>query len=71
MQLVLPCAVADEGVVVAAELSGHVAQGKHGAEYELRVVRGGSMRRREYGARRSRGAAAGAGIRAGDGGGKP
>ncbi len=38
VQLVLPRAVADEGVVVAAELARHVAQRKHGAKDELCVV---------------------------------
>ena len=38
VQLVLRGAVADEGVVVAAELADHVAQGKDGAEEELGVV---------------------------------
>lgn len=42
MQLVLGGAVADEGVVVAAELAGHVAQGEDGAEDELGVVGGGA-----------------------------
>lgn len=38
VQTVLAGAVADEGVVVAAELAHHVAQAEDGAEDELRVV---------------------------------
>lgn len=38
VQLVLPRAVADKGVVVAAELADHVAEGEDGAEDELCVV---------------------------------
>lgn len=41
VQLVLGGAVADEGVVVAAELADHVAQGEYGAEDELSIVAGG------------------------------
>lgn len=40
VQLVLGGAVADEGVVVAAELARHVAQGEDGAKDELGVVAG-------------------------------
>lgn len=45
VKLVLGGAEADEGIVVAAELADHVAQGKDGAEDELRLVRGGVRRR--------------------------
>jgi hypothetical protein len=51
VQLVLRGAVADEGVVVTAELTRHVAQGEEGTEDELSVVgraagaRGGSRNR--------------------------
>ena len=38
VELVLPRAVADEGVVVAAQLAHHAAEGEDGAEDELRVV---------------------------------
>lgn len=71
VQLVLPRAVADEGVVVAAELARHVAQREDGAEDELGVVgRGHVDRRGGHGGDRRRGAAgAGAGPR--DGGGEP
>lgn len=50
MQLVLPRAVADEGVVVAAELADHVAEGEDGSEDELGVVRGGGQDGRGSGA---------------------
>jgi len=38
VELVLPRAVADEGVVVAAQLAHHAAEREDGAEDELRVV---------------------------------
>ena len=41
VQLVAGGAVADEGVVVTAELADHVSQGEDGAEDELGVIRGG------------------------------
>jgi hypothetical protein len=41
VQLVLARPVADEGVVVAAELAGHVAEGEDGSEDELGVVGAG------------------------------
>lgn len=41
MQLVLARAVADKGIVVAAELAGHVAEGEDGSEDELGVIRAG------------------------------
>lgn len=41
VQLVLARPVADEGVVVAAELAGHVAEGEDGSEDELGVIRAG------------------------------
>lgn len=50
MQLVLPRAVADEGVVVAAELADHVAEGEDGSEDELGVVRRGGQDGRGSGA---------------------
>lgn len=43
VQLVLARAVADEGVVVAAELADHVAEGEDGAEDELCVVGAGGQ----------------------------
>ena len=43
VQLVLSRAVRDEGVVVAAELADHVAEGEDGAEDELGIV-GGAAR---------------------------
>ena len=46
VQLVLRGAVADEGVVVAAELARHVAQREDGAEDQLGVVGAGARRRR-------------------------
>lgn len=39
MKLVLARSVADEGIVVAAELASHVAEGKDGSEDELGVIR--------------------------------
>lgn len=50
VQLVLPRAVADEGVVVTAELADHVAEGEDGSEDELGVVRGGGQDGRGSGA---------------------
>lgn len=46
VQLVLARPVADEGVVVAAELAGHVAEGEDGAKDELGIVRVGRYGRR-------------------------
>lgn len=43
MQLVLPGSVADEGVVLAAELARHVAQGEDGSEDEFGVVGAGDV----------------------------
>lgn len=40
VQLVLAGAVRDEGVVVAAELADHVAEGEDGTEDQLRIVGG-------------------------------
>lgn len=40
VQLVLAGAEADEGVVVAAELAGHVAQGEDGTEDQFGVIVG-------------------------------
>lgn len=70
VQLVLPRPVADEGVVVAAELARHVPQGEDGAEYELRVVRRGGVRRGEHRPGR-RGSSSGARGGARDGGREP
>ena len=41
MQLVVACAITDEGVVVTAEFTHHVAQGEDSAKDELRIVAGG------------------------------
>lgn len=40
VKLVLAGAIANEGVVIAAELASHVAQGEHGSEDEFGVVGG-------------------------------
>lgn len=40
MKLVLPRTIADEGVVVTAQLANHVAQREYGSEDELSVVGG-------------------------------
>lgn len=43
MQLVLPGAIADKGVVLAAEFARHVAEGEDGAEDEFGVVGAGDV----------------------------
>lgn len=62
VQLVVGGAVADEGVVVAAELADHVAQGKDGAEDELGVVGGGGRLGRHRSLPGRRGGEPGLGI---------
>lgn len=51
MHLVLARAVADEGVVVAAELADHVAKREDGSEDELGVIRAGGQDGRGSGTR--------------------
>lgn len=49
VELVLARPVGDEGVVVAAELTDHVAKGEDGSEDEFGVIAGGGGARRGTG----------------------
>lgn len=38
MKFVMCCAVADESIVVTAELADHISEGEDGAEDEFRII---------------------------------